>query len=115
MVKIKDITSALELFEEAANLHGLATEKGDYKTANKNYSNIVKSVSYLKEQAQIDSLLSLLNHTSVGVRMWAATYLLPKYESEGLKVLEEIGSIKGIHSLTAKTTISEWKKGNLKL
>jgi len=115
MTKIINVSSALKVFEEVANLHGLATEQGDYKVANKNYHRIVKSISYLKEHDLMDSLLNYICHSSIGVKMWAATYLLPKHERESLKCLEEIGSIKGIHSLTAKTTLSEWKRGNLKL
>jgi len=115
MTKIKDIISALNVFEEAANLHGLATEQGDYKTANRNYGKILKAITYLKEQNKIDELLRFSNHSSIGVRIWAGTYLLPKHEGDGLKILEEILNIKGIHALTAKTTIDEWGKGNLKL
>jgi hypothetical protein len=36
-MKIKDLNSALNLFEEASCKHAEATEIGDYKTANKNY------------------------------------------------------------------------------
>lgn len=115
MKKIRDLNSAIETFEEAANLHGLATEKGDYKSANKSYTSIVNSITFLREKNQIDLLLGFLNHTSVGVRMWGATFLLPHYEKESKNVLEEIANINGIHSLTALTTLNEWKKGNLKL
>lgn len=114
MTKIKDISSALELFEKAAVQHAEATEQGDYKTANKNYSQIIKSISYLKERNSLDKLLNFLPHSSVGVRMWAATYLLPIHETKAIKSLETIMNSSGIHSLTAETTVNEWRKGNLK-
>ncbi|MEH6305238.1 hypothetical protein RYH73_06265 [Olivibacter sp. CPCC 100613] len=43
-----------------------------------------------------------------------AYYWLAVNEQEGIKVLEEIVKGSGIDSLTAETTLSEWKKGNLK-
>lgn len=48
LMKIEDAKSALFIFEEAATKHAEATLTGDYKTANKNYALIVKSVTFLK-------------------------------------------------------------------
>lgn len=115
MTKIKDTAAALLQFEEAASKHAEATEQGDYKTGNKCYAIIAKVISFLKEQNEMQKLSEFLNHNSVGVRIWAATYLLPILESEGLRVLKQIAGGTGIHSFTAKTTVSEWEKGNLKL
>lgn len=115
MTKIKDIATAVLKFEEAATKHADATEQGDYKTANKNYAIIVKAVTFLKEHNEIQKLSELLSHSSDGVRGWAATYLLPLKEREAMKALEEIAKGSGIRSLAAETTMSEWKKGNLKL
>jgi hypothetical protein len=114
-MKIKNLEIAFALFEESAIKHAEATEQGDYKTGNKNYKSIAKVIDYLKLNNQLLSLKQFLNHSSVGVRMWSATYLLPLVENESLKVLNDISNIPGIHSLTAKTIISEWEKGNLKL
>lgn len=115
MVKITDIESALGVFEESSLRHSDATEVGDYKAANKNYDSIVEATSFLKKQNAIDSLIPFLKHNFLGVRLWAASYLLPSYEKEATKTLQEISLKNGIHSLTAKTTLSEWQKGNLKL
>lgn len=115
MTKIKDITTALRLFEEAATKHAEATKEGDYKTGNKNYHKKVKAVSYLKEQDSIDELLQYLNHENVGIRLAAATYLLPKHEEKGIEVLEAISKSSDFFSFIAETTLSEWRKGNLKL
>jgi len=115
MTRIKDIDKALLKFEEAAIKHAEATEQGDYKTGNKNYAVISKAILFLKEHNSISRLADFLSHSSVGVRMWSATYLLPVLEKEGLQVLKQIASETGILAFTAKTTISEWEKGNLKL
>jgi len=115
MKKIKDIEAALDQFEDAATKHAEATEIGDYKTGNKCYVVIVRILAFLKEQDQVLALSKFLDHASVGVRMWAATFLLPFREEEGIKTLEQIAEEDGIHSLTAATTLKEWRKGNLHL
>jgi hypothetical protein len=115
MTKIKDITTALNLFEEAAMKHAEATVQGDYKMGNKCYVTISKATTFLKEEGEVLALLKFLPHSSIGVRMWTATYLLSVQENIGIKILEQIAAEEGIHSLTAKTTLSEWRKGKLKL
>lgn len=113
MTKLIDKETALRKFEDAAIRHSEATENGDYKTGNKCYAIISKTISFLKERNEIPSLSQFLNHPSIGVRIWAATYLLPFMEEEGVAILEQIARGPGIHSLTAKTTLNEWRKGNL--
>jgi hypothetical protein len=115
MTKIKDTATALYLFEEAAAKHAEANENGDYKTGNKCYATIVKAMTFLKDHEDVLALIKFLSHPSVGVRMWAATYLLPIKENDGIKVLEKIEKENNIHSFVAKTTLSEWRKGTLKL
>lgn len=111
---MKDIKTTLEIFLEAANKQAEATEQGDYKMANKCYDKIIKSIAFLKSENAIDKLLEYLADTSIGVRLWSACFVLPIDEGKGIKVLKDIVKTKGIHSLTAETTLSEWKKGNLK-
>jgi hypothetical protein len=48
------------------------------------------------------------------VRAWAASYLLPLYEKESIRVLKEIVNMKTFGSLDAEMTIKEWKNGNLR-
>lgn len=113
-MKIKDIQTALELFEDACIKHSEATEQGDYKTGNKYHSKIMKVIDFLKSKNAITNLKDYLSSPFVGVRLWSACYWLPVNEEEAIKVLEEIVKGQGINSLTAETTLSEWKKGNLK-
>ena len=115
MRTIKDIATALALFEEAANAHADATEKGDYKVANKNYRIINNVINFLDNSNERELLKKFLTHTSESVKSWAATYLLTVYESESIMVLEKIAGGTGIHSLDAATTLNEWRKGNLKV
>lgn len=60
-------------------------------------------------------LSKLLDSESVGARLWAAAYLLPVSERKAMQVLQAIAGGNDIHSITAKMTIEEWKKGNLAL
>lgn len=115
MTKFEDKRTALLVFEEAAIAHDIATEKGDYKTANKSHAMIMNVINFLKEQNEVISLLEFLNHPAEGVSAWAATYLLPVLEKEASNTLERIAAGKGIRSFAAQITLKEWKKGNLKL
>lgn len=114
-INLNDTKSALALFKEAAIKHSEATENGDSKLANKNYSAIINAVSFLKEHNKLQNLNEFLNYPLIGVRIWAATYLLPINEKEAVAVLEELSRRTDIFSLDAKTTLNEWRKGNLKL
>jgi hypothetical protein len=113
--KIETIADALSEFEIAANKHAEATEQGNYKEANKSYGRIIKAIAYLKEQNAINELTTRIVHPSIGVRLWASTYLLPIKEADSMKCLNDIVRGKSVHALTAETTMSEWKKGNLNL
>jgi hypothetical protein len=111
---MKDMTTVLSLFEHAASKHAEAAEEGNYKTANKCYATLSKAVTLLKQEDKISALLEFLNHQSVGVRMWAARYLLPISENDAVQTLNQIASQGGIHSFTARVTLEEWHKGHLK-
>lgn len=115
MKALNNTASALVKFEEVATMHAEATEQGHYQTANKCYAIIAKAASFLKEKNEIQKLSDFLEHNSAGVRIWAATYLLPYMESEGVRTLEKIAKEKGIHSFGAEMTLREWRNGDLKL
>lgn len=110
-----EIPELLAAFEEASKKHADALEKGDHKTVNRNYDKIVQIVNTLRSLDKIDYLLSFLNHTSTGVRLAAAAFLLSTYEKEAVAVLEEIKNGDSFQSLDAEMTLEEWRKGNLKL
>jgi Domain of unknown function (DUF2019) len=113
--QLENIADALTEFEIAANQHGEATEQGNYKEANKNYGKIAKVITFLKEQNSINELLPLIEHPSLGVRLWASTYLLPVKKEEAIRELKNIIRGGSFCAFTAETTLSEWKKGNLNL
>ncbi len=112
--KIDDASMALSEFELGALAHTHALETGDYRTANKAYKQIVNAIDYLKEHNQILLLMNMLDNSSVGVQSWEACYLLPVREMEALSALEKIAQRHDIQGFSAQTTLSEWRKGNLK-
>lgn len=105
----------LEKYIKAAEDHSKGTNSGDSRKANSAYRRIDKIFRELKINNQLNLLESLIDHKSIGVRMWAATHLLPYHEEVGLKTLTEIekNHVDDLYGFDAKMTIQEWKKGNL--
>ena len=114
-MKIKTKEDAIKTIIESSEKHAEATDTGDYKTCNKNYTFIKKSVDYLMENGEIDSLRELLNCDSVSVKLWVASFLIRLNEEKAIQVVESIAS-QSIrhHSFGAQVLLEEWKKGNLK-
>lgn len=117
MGRIKDVPTALDSFEKAVHAHSVATEQGEYKSANKHYDRIVRAIVFLKEHDALMSLQDFLDHPSAGVRTWAALYLsfLPGQEKEAECALEEVARGEGILAGNARTILDEWNEGSLKL
>lgn len=115
MLKI-DKDNALKLFIEAASKQAKFTEDGDYKNSNKQYDVIINVAKYLKRTNNLRELINLLDNEDVGVKIWAATYLLEENEEKALLTLRNISNqdIKQ-HSFTAKMVIEEWNGGTLSL
>lgn len=112
-----NIQQAVNQFIAASSAHAVATESGDYKTANKKAVIIAKCAGFLKSDSSTLELEPYLIHPSVGVRCMVASYLLPFSEVESILVLKKIAFDKsvGIQSLNAETVLSEWKEGKLNL
>lgn len=115
MRKIKNLKEALEIFEDAAIKQADAiTQKGSSKIANRNYDKILSVAQYLRENKLLPELSVFYTHPNLSVRSWAAAYLLPVYEEESIKILEEIAKFEGFGALDADILIKEWKKGKLR-
>jgi hypothetical protein len=116
MKKINNIDSAIDIIIDSANKHAIASEMGDYKTANKNFDLIQKAVIYLRNNNGINKLEELLYHENVSVQLAAASYLLIHDEKKAIAVLENIVKQNIPHkSFDAEMVLSEWRKGNLRL
>lgn len=108
--------SAIETLIDSANKHSNASEMGDYKSANKNFTLIQKAVYYLRENDGINKLEELLNHKDISVRLAAASYFLAHNADKAILILENIVRQKIPHkSFEAKMVLDEYRKGNLKI
>jgi len=103
------IQNLLDEFKNLTNVHWDSSNEGDYKEANKAYKKIIIILKKLRENNALNELLPLLQESSIGVRLFSTTYLLPLYEKEALKTLKEIAN------LESNTIIKEWEEGNLDL
>jgi HEAT repeat protein len=113
MISFSNIQAALGHFTDSAQKHAAATEAGNYRTGNKHHDRIIAAFAFLKDAGALDLLVPLLDHSSVGVRSWAARYLLQVHEEKAVQALEEIAGTSGIHAGNAKTCLGEWQKGHL--
>lgn len=115
MKKINSIEDALLLFEENTIKRGEALSADDFKTYNKYLPTINKCIVYLYDNQQLNLLYKFLKHNNHYVRSLAAYALLPLFENECVKVLNEIANGNyGIQGLNAETTLKMWYDGELK-
>lgn len=107
----RSLEAAVNAVVESSFKHEIATENGDYKTANKNYNVINKAVLYLKENNGIANLKELLNSDEVSVKLWVASYLIRDDDPQAISVLKDIAS-KSIrhHSYAAELILEGWRK-----
>lgn len=115
MKKITSAEEALHSFEDFTIKRGFALDADDFKTYNKQFSQVHKCIMYLYEKQQIHLLRIYLKHNNQHVRFSAASALLPLYEKECTKILSDIAlGNYGLLSLNAKTTLMMWHKGELR-
>jgi len=113
-IEIENVDEALCLFGEAAIKQEEAIRSGKSKIANRNYDKMRSIVIFLKNNKSLGRLAVYYVHPNLSVRAWAASYLLPLYEKESIRVLKEIVNMKTFGSFDAEMTIKEWKNGNLR-
>ncbi|TGE20230.1 DUF2019 domain-containing protein [Hymenobacter elongatus] len=108
-------TEALELFCLAAARQAEATAAGTYRVGNKAYDQIIKAVKWLAANQAIPALCPLLHAENVGIRLWAASVLLPYGSPEAEEALAALASSASVHGLIAATTLNEWRAGRLQI
>ena len=115
MNKITSVEEALQLFENITIKRGSALDADDFKTYNKQFTQVHKCIMYLYEHQQIHLLRIYFKHNNQHVRYSAASALLPLYEEESTHILSDIASGNyGLLSLNAKRTLMMWRDGELK-
>ena len=109
-----EVEELLKDFEETAIQQFEVQDTGNYKKSDRLLEKINKISKKLHGIGEIDTLKILLNHSHVNVRFLAACSLLPFFTKESEKVLEEIACLGKHPAFTAKMTLQEWRKGNIK-
>jgi hypothetical protein len=104
----------LAKYVEAAIAHGSASERSDYRNANRQNDLCLTLSSELRERAALHLLLPLLSHPHPWVRFWSSAACLEFAPHEARPVLEAL--VESPHSpmlaLDAQLVIDEWKKGS---
>lgn len=103
-------------YAEAALAHMEASNKGDYRAANKAHDIIVSIYATLRREgygAQV-TLLPLLKHPSAGVRAWAGAHALEFAPEQAEPVLQQLAGEPGAVGLSAEMTLQQWKEGTLR-
>lgn len=113
-MKITNIEEAVKTFKNFAEIQGEATLESNYKVGNKYYDKLVAVFEYLKVKDEIDVILNFVNDKNSNVRLFAACFLLFKYEKLAISILKDVAKENSIIGHNAEMTLSEWKKGNLK-
>jgi hypothetical protein len=100
-----------------AKAHGLASDKGDFKKANRSHDKLVALVPKFRELGAEGeaALLSLTREQNDAIACWSAPHSLPFAESNALAVLGVLSQKAGIMSFNAKMVIQQWQKGQLVL
>lgn len=111
----EDIHLLEEKYRQYASAHGEATERGDYKQANKNYHKLYEVLLQLQacgEEGE-SALRRLMNDSYDPVVCWAATHSLSFAEADAIRVLKELSQKKGIIAFGAEMVLQQWEKGEL--
>lgn len=102
-------------YKDAAMHHGLATQAGDFETANAQYEIIAAVYRELRSRgskAQI-GLLGLFTDRNPDVRLWASTHALEFAPEQAEPILRDLMRSGGLVGFNAEMTLTEWKDGNL--
>jgi hypothetical protein len=102
----------LERYEELA---GAWDRETDARAANKIFDQLHAIVLLLRTvPAGRDGLETLLNHPNRGVRFTAAADCLAWGSDAAVAALESLTVPRGTHSLSAETTLEEFRAGRLR-
>jgi hypothetical protein len=111
-----NVSDLVQIYAEAAAEHRLASQEGDYKTANRQHD-IVAGVYRELRRRGTDAqraILKLLDHPNLGVRGWAAAHALEFEPDRGIEVLEELKADNSLVGLSAKYALLEFESGKLR-
>ena len=117
MTNRKSGVDVIERYIDAAAKHGAATDRGDHRTANAAYDDVLSALSEIRrfpDRGQ-SVLKELLNYPNSHVKIWAATHLLPLDEEAAIRALSALVSEPPFVGINARMVLREWKAGRLKI
>jgi hypothetical protein len=114
-IKASTTSSLIHAYRAAAAAHGVATDGGDYRKANRNHDLVAAIYRELRsrgDEARVE-LLVLLDDVDPHVRGWAAAHALEFAPDRGERVLRRLAGSGGEVGLSAEMTLREWANGSL--
>ena len=110
-----NLSSLVELFVTATINQHTALAAYDHKLANKHFRLSERYICQIKLIPDWEkSILPLLSHEHIAVRINAASILLPYETKRAEYVLKQSRFAPGIDGFNAKMILNEWKSGELK-
>lgn len=111
---MKEIEELINEYIKVSVDRGEAIKKGNSKVANKCFDKINKIILQLKSRNSLVELMPLLEYSNNYVRLDTACILISIYSEECKKTLQQLIDVGGMVGFTAKMTIQEWEKGNIR-
>lgn len=115
-VKQADVAALITMYREAALRHGVATEQGNLRRANRHHGEIANIYRELRSRGDHAraALLPLLDDIEEHVRAWVAAHALEFAPERGLKILQRLAQRPALAGFNAAMTLEEWRSGSLR-
>jgi hypothetical protein len=107
------VEELLARYAEAASEHGLASEQGDYRVANRQYATVAGVIDEMRRRGPDveHAIVGLLIHPNPQVRVWAASHAREFAPEEARSSLQSVArGPKGVARLNAELMLQEWRK-----
>jgi len=98
----------IQKFEEYCLEYEQACVINDYKIVNKKHGLVQKTFKKIQKENRLYDLLPLLGNANETIRLWASSRLLPYYEKESRRVLEDILRNSTINNSSAKIILDTY-------
>lgn len=97
--------------------HGVATEAGDHRKANRHHELLIATLNALRQSGPDAerALTGFFTDENASVRCWAATHCLKIDEKQACSTLELLSATPGILGFNARMVLAEWRKGTLRI
>ncbi|MBZ4419876.1 DUF2019 domain-containing protein [Myxococcus sp. RHSTA-1-4] len=115
-MKGASIPDLMARYEEAAGLHGQASQDGNHRLANAQYKRVTATWMELRSRGEEgrSALVRLMGSANPHVRGWAASHVLEFDPRAAEAELERLASgPPGVARLDAAMVLREWRAGTL--